>query len=115
MRSTHVRILIAGILLSVCPPIVAGQTSSANPAGSADRKLIDDSIADPRGGFLPLRSDVMVSIKRNLIASLPDSLNWEAGMLVSVIVQVRLDGTFLNPDPKVERSSGRGCTRRCSL
>ena len=50
---------------------------------------------------------MMVSIKRNWIASMPESFySGETGMVV-IRVQVQADGTFLNPDPKVERSSDK--------
>jgi len=38
---------------------------------------------------------------------LPDSVKAGQTGLVAVIVQVRADGTFVNPDPKVVRSSNR--------
>jgi TonB family protein len=105
--STHVRVLIAATLLSVCPPIVAGQTSSQTPPKVQIGTSL--TILSPTRGadFSRYGSDVLVSIKRNLIASLPDSVKAGQAGLVSVIVQVRPDGTFLNPDPKIVRSSNR--------
>jgi len=50
----------------------------------------------------------MAKLKRNTIASLGDSVKSGETGIVAVIVQVRADGTFWNPDPKVDRSSGRG-------
>jgi len=48
----------------------------------------------------------MASIKRNWIALMPKSFYFGETGIVVIRVQVRAAGTFVNPDPKVERSSG---------
>jgi TonB family protein len=113
--STHVRVLIAATLLSACSPIAAGQTTPQPPP----KVQIGNSltILSPTRGadFSRYGSDVLVSIKRNLIASLPDSVKAGQAGLVSVIVQVRPDGAFLNPDPKIVRSSNRDALDAASV
>jgi TonB family protein len=49
--------------------------------------------------------DLMATLKRRWIASMPESFySGEAGV-VDIRVQVRADGTFVNPTPKIGRSS----------
>ncbi len=107
MVSTHVRILIVGILLAVCSPIALGQTHPhTSPGRQAGNSL---QILSPTRGadFSGYSRDLMVSIKRNWIASMPESFYLGDTGILDIRVQVRADGTFLNPDPKVERSSGK--------
>jgi TonB family protein len=105
--SMHVRILVAGIVLAVCSPITVAQDKPQTPPKVQIGNSL--SILSPTRGadFSHYGSDVLVSIRRNLIASLPDSVEAGQAGLVAVIVQVRADGTFLNPDPKIDRSSNR--------
>jgi len=107
MVSTHVGGLVAGILLAVCAPIAAGQTTPQTPPkaqlGIAVRILSPTRGAD----FAGYTQDLVMTLRRNAIASLPDSVKAGQTGLVAIIVQVRADGTFLNPDPKIDRSSNR--------
>jgi TonB family protein len=105
--STHVRVVIAGILLATCSPITRGQDKPQSPSkiqiGNGLQILTPTQGAD----FSGYGRDLLASIRRNWIASLPDSVKAGQTGIVAVIVQVRADGTFLNPDPKLDRSSGR--------
>jgi TonB family protein len=49
----------------------------------------------------------MATLKHRWIYSMPESFYMGDTGIVDICVQVRADGTFLNPDPKVERSSGK--------
>jgi TonB family protein len=113
--SKQFRILVAGIALAVCSPIVLGQDK---PQTSPKVQLgCGLTILSPTRGadFSRYGSDVLLSIKRNLIASLPDSVKAGQAGLVSVVVQIRPDGTFLNPDPKIVRSSNRDALDAASV
>jgi TonB family protein len=105
--SRRTRVLAVATLLTMCSPAVLGQDKPQTPP----RVQIGNSltILSPTRGadFSVYGSDVLVSIKRNSLASLPDSVKAGQAGLVSVIVRVRADGTFLNPDPKIVRSSNR--------
>jgi TonB family protein len=105
--STHVYIVIAGILLAMCSPITRGQDKpQAPPKFQVGNGM---TILSPTRGvdFSGYARDLMAKIKRNEIASLPDSVKAGETGIVAVIVQVRADGTFVNSEPKLDRSSGK--------
>jgi TonB family protein len=106
-HSTHARVLVAAILLAVCSPIAVGQTNAQTPPklqiGYGLQILSPTRGAD----FSGYSQDLLAALKRNTIASLPDSVKSGETAFIVVIVQVRADGTFLNPDPKITRSSNR--------
>jgi outer membrane biosynthesis protein TonB len=91
----------------MCSPIAIGQTSAQTPPkvqiGYALQILSPTRGADFSGYI----QDLMAALKRDTIASLPDSVKSGETAFLVVIVQVRADGTFLNPDPKITRSSNR--------
>jgi TonB family protein len=107
LESTHTRVLITTILFAVCSSIAPGQTNPQTPPkpqiGTALQILSLTRGAD----FSGYVRDLMATIRRNTIASLPDSVKAGATAFIVVLVQVRADGTFLNPDPKIVRSSNR--------
>ena len=107
MASARIGVLVTGILLAMCSPIVIGQDKPQTPPKVQLGNSL--TILSPTRGadFSRYGSDVLTSIKRNWVASLPDSVKAGQTGLVAVIVQVRADGTFVNPDPKVVRSSNR--------
>jgi TonB family protein len=105
--SRHVRVVAAVIVLAACSPIAVGQTNphrlSTAQAGNTLQILSSTRGAD----FSSYGRDFMVSIKRNWIASMPESFYLGGAGMVDIRVQVRLDGTVVNPDPKVDQSSGK--------
>jgi TonB family protein len=105
--STHVRVVIAGILLAMCSPIVPGQINHRTPSklqiGNAVQILSLTRGAD----FSGYTEALMATLKRRWIYSMPASFYTGDTGIVDIRVQVRGDGTFVNPDPKVERSSGK--------
>jgi TonB family protein len=105
--SRRLGFLTAGVLLALFSPFVLGQDKPQTPPKMQLGNAV--SILTPTRGadFSGYVQDMLASIKRNWIASLPDSVKAGQAGLVSVIVQVRADGTFLNPDPKIVRSSNR--------
>jgi TonB family protein len=105
--STHVRILIVGILLSVCSPIALGQTHPHTPPGRQAGTTLQ--ILSPARGadFSGYTRDLKATLTRKWIYLMPESFYMGDTGIVDVRVQVRADGTFVNADPKVERSSGK--------
>ena len=84
IASTHVRVFVAAALLSMFSAIAAGQTTpQAPPKVQIGNSL---TILSPTRGsdFSRYSSDVLMSIKRNLIASLPDSVKAGQAGLVSI-------------------------------
>ena len=107
LTSRHVRVLIAGIFLAMWSQIALGQDKpQSRPKIQLGNGL---QILSPTRGadFSGYSRDLLVAIKRNWIASLPESVYSGQTGLVAVIVQVREDGTLLNPDPTIVRSSNR--------
>jgi TonB family protein len=105
--SRRPRLLVVATLLAVCSPIALGQTNPQTPPKRQARNALQ--ILSPTRGadFSGYGRDLMVSIKRNWIVSMPESFySGETGMVV-IRVQVQADGTFLNADPKGERSSDK--------
>ena len=105
--SRRLAFLTAGVLLALFSPFTFGQdkpqTSPGRQAGNT-LQILSPTLGMDFSGY---GRDLMVSIKRNWIASMPESFYLgEAGM-VDIRVQVRADGTLLNPDPKVDKSSGK--------
>lgn len=100
--------LTAGVLLALFSPFVPGQDKPPSPLKPSFGTSLQ--ILSPTRGadFSGYAQDLMAKLKRNTIASLGDSVKSGETGIVAVIVQVRADGTFWNPDPKVDRSSGRG-------
>ena len=98
--------LTAGVLLALFSPFVPGQDKPPSPLKPSFGTSLQ--ILSPTRGadFSGYAQELMATLKRNTIASLGESLKSGETGIVAVIVQVRADGTFLNPDPKVDRSSG---------
>ena len=105
--SRRLGFLTAGVLLALFSPFVPGQDKPPSPLKPSFGTSLQ--ILSPTRGadFSGYAQDLMAKLKRNTIASLGDSVKSGETGLVAVIVQVRADGTFLNPDPKLDRSSGR--------
>jgi TonB family protein len=105
--SRRARGRVASILLAVFLPVAAGQSNAQSPpkrqAGNSLHILSPTRGAD----FSGYSRDLMTTLKRKWIASMPESFYSGETGIVDLRVQVRADGTFLNPDPKVERSSGK--------
>jgi TonB family protein len=105
--STHVRILIVGILLAVCSPIALGQTHPHTPPGRQAGTTLQ-ILAPTRGAdFSGYTRDLKATLTRKWIYLMPESFYMGDTGIVDIRVQVRADGTFVNADPKVERSSGK--------
>jgi TonB family protein len=105
--STHVRILILGILLAVCSPVALGQIK--HQASARQQAATTLTILSPTRGadFSGYERNLLASIDRKWIYAIPESFYMGDTGIVDIRVQVRADGRFLNPDPKVERSSGK--------
>jgi len=104
---TRTLVLTAVILLCESSPIATGQT---NPRRSAGRQAGNSlQILSPTRGadFCGYTRDLMAALKRKWIFSMPESFYLGETGIVDIRVQVRADGTFVNPGPKVERSSGK--------
>jgi TonB family protein len=105
--SRRARVLVASILLAVYLPLAAVQTNAQSPpkrqAGNSLQILSPTRGAD----FSGYSRDLITTLKRKWIASMAKSFYSGESGIVDIRVQVRADGTFLNPDPKVERSSGK--------
>jgi TonB family protein len=103
----HVRVVAAGILLAVCSLIAVGQTNprrmSKAQAGNTLQILSPTRGADFSGYCRELRA----TLSRKWIHLMPESFYLGDTGIVEIRVQVRADGTFLNADPKVEKSSGK--------
>jgi TonB family protein len=107
LASTHVNIVIAAILLVMYSPIVLGQ---ANPRYRSKLQIgnVVQILSPTRGAdFSGYTEGLMAKLKRRWIYVMPESFYTGDAGTVDVRLQVRADGTFVNPDPKVERSSGK--------
>ena len=105
--SRRLGFLTAGVLLALLSPFVLGQDKPQTPPKMQLGNVVQILTPTRGADFSGYVRDMLASIKRNWIASLPESVKSGETGLVAVIVQVRADGTFLNPDPKLESSSGR--------
>ena len=107
MISRHARVLAVATLLTMCSPIAAGQTNprtrSKLQVGNTVQFLSPTRGAD----FSGYTEHLMATLKRKWIYLMAESFYMGDTGIVDIRVQVRADGTFLNPDPKVERSSGK--------
>jgi len=105
--SMHAGFFIAAIVLAVCSPEATAQTT----AQSRSKLQVSSSlqILSPARGadFSGYTQKLMGTVKRKWIYLMPESFYMGDTGTVEVRVQVRADGTFVNPDPKVERSSGK--------
>ena len=105
--STRARVLVAATLFAASSPIALGQTNpqgrSKLQAGNALQILSPTRGAD----FSGYTREFMAKLKRNWTASMPESFYAGETGVVDIRVQVRADGTLLNPDPKLDRSSGK--------
>jgi TonB family protein len=107
LHATPARVLVEAIMLGVCSPIVLGQEKPQTPPKLQLGNSLQ--IVSPTRGadFSGYGRELLASIKRNWIALLPDSVKSGQTGIVAVLVQVCADGTLLNPDPKIVRSSNR--------
>ncbi len=107
LDSTHTRVFIAAILLAVFSPGAIGQTIAQSRSklqiGNAVQILSPTRGAD----FSGYTQKMMATLKRQWIYLMPESFYTGDTGIVDIRVQVRADGTFVNPDPKVETSSGK--------
>ncbi len=102
--SRCLHLLVAATLVAMCSPIALGQAKA--PRGQAGTAL---KFVSPTQGadFSGYTRDLQSSIDRKWIYLMPESFYMGATGIVHIRVQVRADGTLLNPDPKVEKSSGK--------
>jgi TonB family protein len=100
-------LLAAGVLLALFSPFVLGQDKPQTPPKLQLGNAVSILTLTRGADFSGYVRDMLASIKRNWIASLPDSVKAGQTGVVAIIVQVRADGTFLNPEPKIVRSSNR--------
>jgi TonB family protein len=105
--STYTRILLAAFLLTVCSQIAVGQTIARNRSKLEIENTLQ--ILSPTRGadFSGYTQKLMATLKRRWIYLMPESFYTGETGIVDIRVQVRADGTFVNPDPKVETSSGK--------
>jgi TonB family protein len=103
----HVRVVTAGILLAMCSPIALGQINprrlSKVQAGDTLQILSPTRGADFSGYCRELRA----TLSRKWIYLMPESFYMGDAGIVDIRAQVRADGTFVDADPRVERSSGK--------
>jgi TonB family protein len=85
----------------------ARPNKSATAVESAGWKYGADSVADPRADFSGYTQDLRATLSRKWIYLIPESFYMGDAGIVDIRVQVRADGTFVDADPKVERSSGK--------
>jgi TonB family protein len=105
--SVRAPVLVAAALLAVCSPIAHGQAyrqrASKLQAENALQILSPTEGAD----FCGYTRHLMATLKRKWIYVMPESFYEGDTGIVDIRVQVRADGTFSMPDPKVEKSSGK--------
>ena len=115
VASTHVPVLVVGILLAMCSRIVLGQTNPRDRSklhiGNAVQILSPTRGAD----FSGYTNELMATLKRRWIYLMPESFYMGDTGIVKIRVQAQADGTFVNPDPKVAKSSSKDALDAAAL